>query len=63
MKKPTKADRTRLARMAAELERQEREMVEKHGPPEPRTHWAGRWSRINDAAAIRRVLAVIEAQK
>ena len=65
MKKPTKADKERLLRIAIEIERDERYLAEKYGPPEPRKQWATRATRaarINDAAAIRRVLLAIEAQ-
>jgi hypothetical protein len=61
MKQPTKADKERLLRLAIEIERDERYLAEKYGPPEPRKNWATRVARINDAAAIRRVLAAIEA--
>jgi len=61
MKKPTKADKFRLLQLAIEIEREERAMAEKHGPPVPEKNWRGRIARINDAAAIRRVLAAIEA--
>ena len=62
MKKPTKADKERLLRLAIDMEREERHLAEKYGPPEPRKQWATRVARINDAAAIRRVLSAIEAQ-
>ena len=61
MKKPTKADKERLLRLAIAIERDERYLAEKYGPPSPRNQWVNRVARINDAAAIRRVLLAIEA--
>jgi len=61
MKKPTKADKLRLLKIAIDMESEERALAMKYGPPEPRKNWAGRVARVNDAAAIRRVLAAIEA--
>jgi hypothetical protein len=63
MKQPTKADKMRLLQMAIDYEREERALAMKYGPPEPRQNWATRVARINNAAAIRRVLAAIEAKE
>jgi hypothetical protein len=61
MRKPTKADMERLLRLAIAIERDERYLAMKYGPPGARDQGSVRATRINDAAAIRRVLLAIEA--